>query len=135
MKANILITLSRRACIADFGHATTDANDPTNFAIESRTSGFRGGTVRWLAPELMDSSEDVTNVGLASDVYAYACVCYEVVYKIIRNIRIISHCRTDIFRSHSSPRYQECLWYREGGSERLKTISSIRQHMPPSRFG
>lgn len=34
------------------------------------------GTLRWQAPELLED-DDVCN-SPASDVYAYACVCYEV---------------------------------------------------------
>jgi hypothetical protein len=41
-----------------------------------------GGTTRWQAPELLDYvSDDVENLGqntTASDLYSFACVCYEV---------------------------------------------------------
>ncbi|KAL0576279.1 Rho guanine nucleotide exchange factor, partial [Marasmius crinis-equi] len=69
---NILITTALRACIADFGlsrvsdtHAlrmTTSANHPL-------------GTARWLSPELLQGG---TLTSKESDVYAYACVCYEI---------------------------------------------------------
>jgi serine/threonine protein kinase len=61
-KVNILITPSHRACLADFGVASCK------------------GTLRWQAPELLDPELDDASCRAtsASDVYAYACVCYEV---------------------------------------------------------
>ena len=79
-KVNILITPCRRACLADFGVAT--AKDFTSLAVTSAPITRTGGTLRWQAPELLDPNVDDENCKstLASDIYAYACVCYEVIY-------------------------------------------------------
>ncbi|KAJ8083254.1 hypothetical protein PM082_009126 [Marasmius tenuissimus] len=69
---NILITSSLRACIADFGLSRiTDKK-----GLRITTSATRPvGTARWLAPELLVGSGRPSK---ESDVYSYACVCYEV---------------------------------------------------------
>ncbi|KIM91557.1 hypothetical protein PILCRDRAFT_763184 [Piloderma croceum F 1598] len=74
---NILITDSHRACLADFGLATT--KDSKSFVVNSTTTMRVAGTLRWQAPELFDPCADDTACvsSLASDVYAFACVCYE----------------------------------------------------------
>ena len=42
------------------------------------------GTVRWQAPELLNPypNEGDGSSSVASDVYAFACVCYEVTPKV-----------------------------------------------------
>ncbi|KXN82766.1 Serine/threonine-protein kinase HT1 [Leucoagaricus sp. SymC.cos] len=75
--ANILVTDAGRACLADFGLATLNDVEAVKFAI-LESSGHRGGTPRWEAPELLDDSEAVIHRTPASDVYAFGCVCYEV---------------------------------------------------------
>jgi hypothetical protein len=75
-KVNILITQSGRACLADFGLAT--AKDSKSLAVTSAQT--RACTLRWQAPELLDPDLDEAKCinTMASDVYAYALVCYEV---------------------------------------------------------
>ncbi|KAJ6483003.1 kinase-like domain-containing protein, partial [Mycena vulgaris] len=68
---NILITPSRRACIADFGLSSVVSSRETS----SSDSSIRGGTLRWQAPELI-LGESLNH--FESDVYAFACVCYEI---------------------------------------------------------
>ncbi|KAF7333427.1 Protein kinase domain-containing protein [Mycena venus] len=70
---NILVTPSRRACIADFGLASI-ANAMT-LRFTHSTANVKGGTARYQAPELLQG-ESPSHFG--SDVYAFACVCYEV---------------------------------------------------------
>ncbi|KAG7090225.1 hypothetical protein E1B28_011825 [Marasmius oreades] len=65
---NILITPDKRACIGDFGLSRVD---------ETLTSVGSVGTVRWISPELLLSSSHSASTA-SSDVYAYACVCYEI---------------------------------------------------------
>ena len=79
---NILITQSHRACLADFGLATT--KDSQSFHVTPAVNTRVKGSLRWQAPELMDPDADDASSGttLASDVYAFAFVCYEVVYMI-----------------------------------------------------
>ncbi|KAJ6466800.1 kinase-like domain-containing protein [Mycena sanguinolenta] len=72
---NILVTPSRRACIADFGVSTIANAMTVRFTHSTGTS--RGGTSRYLAPELF-RMENPAQIHTGSDVYALACVCYEI---------------------------------------------------------
>ncbi|KAJ3539949.1 hypothetical protein NMY22_g4498 [Coprinellus aureogranulatus] len=77
--ANILVSTSGRACLADFGLSTL--SDPALLEWTSvRTSDSKAvGTSRWQAPELLDASDDAEiRTTIRSDVYSYACVCYEI---------------------------------------------------------
>ncbi|KAJ6551288.1 kinase-like domain-containing protein, partial [Mycena capillaripes] len=69
---NILVTPSRRACIADFGLSSI-ANAMT-LRFTHSTVYARGGTVRYQSPELLRGESQ----HFGSDVYAFACVCYEI---------------------------------------------------------
>ncbi|KAL0570850.1 Rho guanine nucleotide exchange factor [Marasmius crinis-equi] len=69
---NILITTLFRAVITDFG--LSRIADSHGLKILTSTSR-PGGTARWLAPELLIGNGGTSK---ASDVYAYACVCYEI---------------------------------------------------------
>ena len=75
---NILITPAGRACLADFGLAT--ARDSKPIIMSSMSSNRTTGTLRWQAPELLnpESEEGDGRNNMSSDVYAFACVCYEV---------------------------------------------------------
>ncbi|RDB18377.1 Serine/threonine-protein kinase STY8 [Hypsizygus marmoreus] len=76
--ANILVDSSGRARLADFGlSAISDAN-VLHWSSNS-TVASKGGSARWQAPELYapESDKDIPN-SKASDVYAWACVCYEI---------------------------------------------------------
>ena len=79
LKANILIDQFGNALLADFGMAT-NVPDPENPL--SSSSNDRGGTVRWMSPELMDPErfgyKKITRTK-ASDCYAFAMVIYEVI--------------------------------------------------------
>ncbi|KAG1890003.1 kinase-like domain-containing protein [Suillus subluteus] len=73
---NILITSSGRACIADFGIVT--ARD-SNIQMTTTTSGVVG-TLHFMAPELLaaESAADLKKLDRRRcDIYALACVCYE----------------------------------------------------------
>jgi serine/threonine protein kinase len=74
-KLNVLITKSRRACIGDFGLAT--AKDSKTLVMSHTSATKTGGTLRWQAPELL-SPDEAQHSSKASDIYAFACVCYEV---------------------------------------------------------
>ncbi|KAJ7133702.1 kinase-like domain-containing protein, partial [Mycena crocata] len=83
---NILVTPSRRACIADFGVSSVVASFPT-----MTSTGTQRGTTRYQAPELFN---DGSKNGFESDVYAFGCVCYEILtekipfYEVKKNIAV-----------------------------------------------
>ncbi|KAK1227557.1 hypothetical protein PQX77_009467 [Marasmius sp. AFHP31] len=69
---NILITPEGRACIADFGLSRiADTLVPKLSTSSTRATG----TARWLAREILSDNSGPTK---ESDVYAFACVCYEI---------------------------------------------------------
>ncbi|KAF7354911.1 DH domain-containing protein [Mycena sanguinolenta] len=70
---NILVTPSRRACITDFGLSSIVTELSMRMTFSSRNG--RAGTVRYQAPELL-KAESSSHYG--SDVYAFACVSYEI---------------------------------------------------------
>ncbi|KAJ7818734.1 kinase-like domain-containing protein, partial [Mycena leptocephala] len=70
---NIRVTPSGRACIADFG-VSTIINAMTMQFTHS-TANSSAGTARYQAPELLRGE---TGNHFGSDVYAFACVCYEI---------------------------------------------------------
>lgn len=77
LQANILMNASERACLADFGLSTVmDADVLKWTSIETSAHAF--GTVRWQAPELIDPDHEDAKASKPSDIYAFACVCYEV---------------------------------------------------------
>lgn len=61
-----------RACIADFGISCIRHDKTLSATITDTARGF---TLRWAAPELLDGESVATR---ASDVWAFASVCYEV---------------------------------------------------------
>ncbi|KAJ8088413.1 Receptor-interacting serine/threonine-protein kinase 1 [Marasmius tenuissimus] len=71
---NVLMTPEERACITDFGLSRVA---DTHSLRLSTTTGQAGGTTRWLAPELLQS-DPPSSVSTSTDMYAYACVCYEI---------------------------------------------------------
>ncbi|KAF7360269.1 Protein kinase domain-containing protein [Mycena venus] len=87
---NILVTPSRRACVADFG--LSSIVDAMTLRFTNSTGSPRGGTGRYQAPELL--STDVPN-HYGSDVYAFGCVCYEMLtgkapfFEIPRDVTVI----------------------------------------------
>ncbi|KAJ7646880.1 kinase-like domain-containing protein [Roridomyces roridus] len=69
---NILITPSLRACIADFGLSSIITS--CSSLRFTNSSQKQGGTIRYQAPELHRGGDN----NLRSDIYAFACVVYEV---------------------------------------------------------
>lgn len=71
-KANILINNDHEACLADFGLVMS-------LQVSATVTTTLKGTLRWMAPELLKSSDPEGGVPTrASDVYALAMVFYEV---------------------------------------------------------
>jgi serine/threonine protein kinase len=102
-KVNILISQSHRACLADFGLATT--KDTMSFMITTTITTRTTGTLRWQAPELLDPDldEHKCNNSSATDIYAYGCVCYEVCAQLPNRHFVFDNALTDIFRSIAFP--------------------------------
>ncbi|KAF7969181.1 hypothetical protein HWV62_28011 [Athelia sp. TMB] len=78
--ANVLVTDEGRACLADFGLAVAKSDG------SSALGSTAGGSLNWRAPELLPDMCAPDSAGLeggepqsASDVYAFAMVCYEVI--------------------------------------------------------
>ncbi|KIM76727.1 hypothetical protein PILCRDRAFT_826119 [Piloderma croceum F 1598] len=65
---NVLIDDNGKACIADFGLSRILEPISEHFPV--------GGSVRWMAPELLHYGESRETP--ASDVYSFACTCYEI---------------------------------------------------------
>ena len=76
LQVNILISPSHRACLSDFGLATARDSKPTvrTYMSTNQTTG----TLRWQAPELLLGTDTDLRTTFATDVYAFAMVCYEV---------------------------------------------------------
>ncbi|KAJ7815390.1 kinase-like domain-containing protein, partial [Mycena leptocephala] len=70
---NILVTPSGKACIADFG--VSSITHAMTLLFTTSTANGRGGTARYQAPELFQGGRN----HFGSDVYAFACVCYEII--------------------------------------------------------
>ncbi|KAF7333364.1 Protein kinase domain-containing protein [Mycena venus] len=70
---NILVTPSRRACIADFG--LSSIINAMTLRLTTSSAPARGGTARYQAPELFQGKAIKT---FETDIYAFGCVCYEV---------------------------------------------------------
>ncbi|KAJ7029234.1 kinase-like domain-containing protein, partial [Mycena alexandri] len=108
---NILITPSRRACIADFGLSTIA--DAVTLRFTHSTRSARGGTARYQAPELL-LGEMQNHYG--SDIYAFGCVAYEILtekppfYELMNDmavsIKVIGGSRP----SRPGPELSEVLW-------------------------
>lgn len=75
-QSNILVTESKRACLADFGFSSVmDSQGLKTASLSSALPG--GGTGRFQAPELIDPQFEGSR-SQASDIYAFGLVCYEV---------------------------------------------------------
>ena len=71
---NILVSGDGRACLADFGLALVAESQ----TMTTSTSATNRGTLRWLAPEVLDSSRERERDARKRDVYAFACSVLEV---------------------------------------------------------
>lgn len=70
------MTSTGHACIADFGMAK--AKESEVFKDSHASNVISGGTLRWQAPELILDDDDIVGNTLASDIYSFGCVLYEV---------------------------------------------------------
>ncbi|KAG6861957.1 hypothetical protein C0995_009141 [Termitomyces sp. Mi166 len=74
---NILVTELERACIADFGLSYV-AHSAGLLHPALSSDHADDGTVGFQAPELVDPEQEIIRKTEASDVFAFAMVCYEI---------------------------------------------------------
>ncbi|ACE06732.1 hypothetical protein Aasi_1443 [Candidatus Amoebophilus asiaticus 5a2] len=70
---NILLDKNYQAKITDFGLAKIKISS----SISTLVGGQKGGSLRWMAPELLTAEEEETSNTKASDVYSYGMVLWE----------------------------------------------------------
>ncbi|KAJ7318976.1 hypothetical protein DFH08DRAFT_819419 [Mycena albidolilacea] len=97
-----------RACIADFGLSAIAEAMTLRFTHSTVTA--RGGTARYQAPELFEG-EDPARIHYGSDVYAFSCVCYEILsgmapFHELRNDMAVMR---KVANGHRPPRPMSCL--------------------------
>lgn len=73
IKGNVLISIERKAMLADFGLSQALEDGSTGLT----TSSSLKGTVRYYSPELVNPEQDAPP-NLSSDIWAWACVALEV---------------------------------------------------------
>ncbi|KAG6907606.1 hypothetical protein DXG01_008224 [Tephrocybe rancida] len=135
---NILVDNLGRARLADFG--LSSISDPDILAWTSHSSAAsKGGSVRWQAPELFDVENDslVKNTQ-ASDVYAWACVCYEIFtgnvpfYQLLRDPTITLQVKSGA--RPTKPPYSSLPWHEWGLTEPVWTLmQDCWQEYPAAR--
>ena len=77
---------SGRCCLADFGLANLVDENIVRWTSIQTTRHHSSGTLRWQAPELIDPpSEESAKATPACDIYAFACVCYEVSCRYLKD--------------------------------------------------
>lgn len=121
-QANILIDSNNKPRITDFGLARTVIVDSQGTYTMSSFDGR--GTLRWQAPELLNSSRAEgghVKLTVKSDVYAFGCVCLEV-YMNFPSFRIcqgrITHKHQWILGVHWKHTLRYAIWlgrYNGGG--------------------
>jgi len=73
MKAdNVLINRRGHPCLCDFGLSRVLIEN----SLWNTTATYANGTMRWMAPELLDGSQPRATT--ESDIYAYGMTCYEI---------------------------------------------------------
>ncbi|KAK7026355.1 kinase domain-containing protein [Favolaschia claudopus] len=118
---NILVTPSGRACIADFGLAIII--NAMTLRLSSSTTISRAGTVRYQAPELVEPELNGRKT-FHTDIYAFACVCYEILtgkipfYECPSEIKVM----LDVMAGKRPSRAPSC-----SGSARLDCLWELMQ--------
>ncbi|KAJ7126083.1 kinase-like domain-containing protein, partial [Mycena epipterygia] len=92
--ANILINDGGQACLADFGLALAIESQ----AFSTSSAGSTRGTLRWLAPEILDSSRKNERQALLTkrDIYAFGCTILELYtggppFPNLQDVEVIHH--------------------------------------------
>ncbi|KAG6826273.1 hypothetical protein H0H92_000466, partial [Tricholoma furcatifolium] len=82
LKENVLVDSTGRAHLADFGIASASNSEIVAWTTQTMGAG-KGGTTHFRAPELVHVNEDddegvIQRNTAATDIYAWACVCFEI---------------------------------------------------------
>ncbi|KAJ7301083.1 G-protein alpha subunit-domain-containing protein [Mycena albidolilacea] len=92
--ANILINDGGQACLADFGLALAIESQ----ALSTSSAGGTRGTLRWLAPEILDSSRKTERQASLTkrDIYALGCTILEIYtggppFPNLHHVEVIHH--------------------------------------------
>ncbi|KDR72752.1 hypothetical protein GALMADRAFT_143032 [Galerina marginata CBS 339.88] len=135
--ANILVTDSGRACLSDFGLSTALGTSVLPHGSSSSSAGL-GGTIRWQSPELLNPQEEYPRASIESDVYAFACVLYEIYiglapfYEYARDVTVIFQVMKG--RKPSKPSPRSISFHEWGLSETLwKTMEDCWNENPKQR--
>ncbi|KAJ6585269.1 kinase-like domain-containing protein [Mycena capillaripes] len=138
--ANILVSPSGRACITDFGLSSVVDELSLNLTFSSHIG--QAGTLRYQAPELL-SNECSNHFG--SDVYAFACVCYEILtgkvpfFEVLNEAAIVFKVtvegarpsRLEVISSVDIWQLLEDCWHRKADRRPVMTAIIQRLTTPP----
>jgi serine/threonine protein kinase len=83
------------AMIADFGISNVVM---THASVQKNA----GGTIKWMAPELLEDDDQWATVH--SDIWSFACICYEVGTTSIHDIHCFPHFDVDLDRERAISR-------------------------------
>jgi serine/threonine protein kinase len=82
---NVLVNDRQEACLCDFGLSRFSIDN----TLWRTTATQASGTLRWMAPELLEGEESVPTK--ASDIYAYAMTCYvSLQFRLLRVLCLLS---------------------------------------------
>ncbi|KAJ7839212.1 kinase-like domain-containing protein, partial [Mycena olivaceomarginata] len=91
---NILINDAGQACLADFGLALAMESQ----AFSTSSAGGTRGTLRWLAPEILDSSRKSDRQASLTkrDIYAFGCTILEIYtggppFSNLKDVEVVHH--------------------------------------------
>ena len=135
-KPNILIDQDGHARLADFGLLTI-ISDPSNPTASS--SSVKGGTTRWMSPELLDPDRFGSGNGrptVESDCYALGMVIYEVLSGQVPFASdrepVVTRKVTEGERPRRPPQEEEPMWFTDDIWEILKLCWATKPEMRPS---
>ncbi|KAJ7664148.1 kinase-like domain-containing protein [Mycena rosella] len=116
---NVFITPSSRACIADFGLSSI-ITPISSIQFTNSLKHTQRGTIRYQAPELHQGEQNE----LRSDIYAFACVLYELLTgnPPFREIRTESAVMLAVLKGHRPSRTPSC-----SGTPSLDSLWSLLQ--------
>ncbi|KAF8071441.1 kinase-like domain-containing protein [Lyophyllum atratum] len=123
--ANILIDGTGRACLADFGLSSI---------CDSYIIRETSGSSRWRAPELDDvDNARLVNNDSARDVYACACVCYEIFTGDVTRSEDMTDLKTRFGARPPKPPNTSLSWREWGLTEEIWSLLEYCWNMDPTQ--